>query len=139
MFLGLTSLAGAVVQELVWLRRRNWNFIKGEVTGSVEDSSGDSTTYSPEIEIQLHGQKSRFVSDYGRGLRLLEGTTVDVIVSAGGTEKEHYTWVNRFLATFILLLFGLIFAAVGWSLRPGSLPKRPPLHIKVATPQGLEP
>jgi len=114
---GVACAALGVAHEFTWWKRRHGKVVTGIVFGTVEDFSCESKGYFPEVEYVLDGEVRRFVSKYGGMEPKANGTAVDVLVSATGTNAEVLTPCNRLLFTVLPIIFGLLFFLTGLGIK----------------------
>ncbi len=114
---GLLAITLAIVHEFTWWRRRGWSRGRGVIVGHKEHWN-DGVYYNPEIQFDGPNGVSRFVSKYGSNKKPHLGRTVDIVVDESGESAEHICVSNRFLPTFVPVVFGLIFIIVGLHIKP---------------------
>ena len=130
--IGVGSLAIGIWHEFRWWMRADWNRGQGIVVGH-RFSDG---SYYEEVEFLQQDELVRFVSDYGSDSRPEIGASVDIVIDpSNGEQSEIYSSVNRWLFTFVPVIFAIIFISIGLNVEPvekaPNVEKNKPIDVRV--------
>jgi len=108
----------AILHERLWWKRRTWHRGRGVIVGHKELKDSDGCTYPAVIEYRFADEPRTFVSQYSSGRIPTMGLEVAVRISPDGLEGERDTLFNRFFATIICGIVGLICFLLAATVEP---------------------